>query len=101
MRLYILLNRKLMDAHKLTLFDVLLLEMHPGAAQPAEALRPALLRSHTLQDQWAPLLSGAHCRLAHRMVARHGAAPEPWFLVWTDRGARGPGGCGEFASARR
>jgi DNA-binding MarR family transcriptional regulator len=27
MRLYILLNRKLMDAHKLTLFDVLLLEM--------------------------------------------------------------------------
>jgi DNA-binding MarR family transcriptional regulator len=26
MRLYILLNRKLMDAHKLTLFDVLLLE---------------------------------------------------------------------------
>lgn len=27
MRLYILLNRKLMDVHKLTLFDVLLLEM--------------------------------------------------------------------------
>lgn len=31
MRLYILLNRKLLDAHKLTLFDVLLLEILAGS----------------------------------------------------------------------
>jgi hypothetical protein len=40
-------------------------------------------------------------RLSRRPDPGYGSAPEPLSLVGQNRGARGPGDCGEFASARR
>jgi hypothetical protein len=65
---------------------------HPVAmaVRLVAAARPAPLRSHTL-----------HCRLADRNGRQTWSGPRAWVPGWTDRGARGPGGCGEFASAHR
>ena len=55
MRLYILLNRKLMDAHKLTLFDVLLLEMlaesDSGSARMGDLAHALMLTPSRVSQQ--------------------------------------------------
>jgi len=55
MRLYILLNRKLMDLHKLTLFDVLLLEMladsDSGSARMGDLAHALMLTPSRVSQQ--------------------------------------------------
>ncbi|KAA0082443.1 MarR family transcriptional regulator [Mycolicibacterium sp. P9-64] len=70
MRLYILLNRKLMDGHKLTLFDVLLLEMlaesSSGSARMGDLANALMLTPSRVSQQIRRLESQG---LVHRTTS--------------------------------